>query len=236
MVNGDFLDFVQADPWDNTAGDLEAQSIDRVPLCHRESDSLEKLSRILTRHNTIFMALGHLLDREDRRLTILPGNHDADFFWPGVRKEFTKALTGGNLERTRRLLFLLERVYRPPAAPYVWIEHGHQYDPLNSFFITGRPGAGNDEEYWSESRPPIMDDERGVPRLIECIGTRFLIRFINRLDENYPFVDNIKPFSRFFGLFGSSMASLKGGTARAAVSIMAMQQYAIRTVATRPGD
>ena len=59
-------------------------------------------------------------------------------------------------------------------------------------------------DYWSEARPPIFVDVKGIPRLLECVGTRFLIRFLNHLDRDYPFVDNVKPFSKFVRMFLAS--------------------------------
>ena len=113
--------------------------------------------------------------------------------------------------------------------PAVWIEHGQQHDPINSFYVEETP-------YWSEARPPIIADSDGVPRLHECIGTRFLIRFLNRLDKTYPFVDNVKPFSRFFKLFLKSSVVPGFGPLRAAVAAWGMLRFIGQSVGTAPGD
>ena len=34
-----------------------------------------------------------------------------------------------------------------------------------------------------------------------------MILFLNDLDRDYPYVDNVKPFSRFLQLFGASALS-----------------------------
>jgi metallophosphoesterase superfamily enzyme len=80
VINGDFLDFVQAEPWQS--GEFESVTKTGVPLCFTEDQSIEKLESILRAHTATFDALAGLLKSKDvRRLTILPGNHDADLFW-----------------------------------------------------------------------------------------------------------------------------------------------------------
>src|SRR5438046_10672989 len=76
VLNGDFLDFVQAEPW---AGfDLESVSDEGVPLCFTEEQSIAKLESIYSAHTSVFKALrGFLEARTGNLVTVLPGNHDA---------------------------------------------------------------------------------------------------------------------------------------------------------------
>ncbi len=226
VINGDFLDFVQADPWNCQ---LEGTSADGVPLCHDIATSLEKLAHMAAAHTEIFRAAAAFLDANaDNRLTILPGNHDADFFFRQVRGSFEDLVCHSNRSR-QQLLFVLQQVYRPADFPHVWIEHGHQYDPTNWFRI-------RDESCWSAGRPPILSDRAGRQRLVECVGTRFLIRYMNRLDERYPFVDNVKPFSEFVKLFGTSAFISGYGPLAAGAAVWEMLQFIGRTTASRPMD
>jgi hypothetical protein len=103
-----------------------------------------------------------------------------------------------------RLILHLDRVYPPPHIPAVWIEHGHQYDTNNRFYFP-------EGECWSEAKPPIVQtgDES---RLLACIGTQFLCDYLNKLDETYPFVDNVKPFSKFVKMFLVGSALFRFGT------------------------
>jgi hypothetical protein len=57
VINGDFLDFVQAEPWQSP--DFESETPDGVPLCFTQEQSLQKLESILS--------------ATQRRLTPLPG-------------------------------------------------------------------------------------------------------------------------------------------------------------------
>jgi hypothetical protein len=143
-----------------------------------------------------------------------------------VRKEFSSLVCGSNLESAARLIYWLDRVYRPERFPGVWIEHGHQYDHVNRFFI-------KDVACWSADCPPIREDQWGTERLHECAGTRFLIKYMNDLDMDYPYVDNVKPFWRFLQLFG---ASAPDAPLSALVAIGQMTGYLSRTLVTRPKD
>lgn len=230
VLNGDSFDFVQAKPWRHD--NLEARTLDGVSLCFTQEQSLEKANSILDAHPRVFDALSRLVKRPDARLTILPGNHDADIFWPAVRDLFTIRICGYAELIQERLRWHLGRTYVPEAASFLWIEHGHQYDDLNGFFLrTSIPP----KELWSSYSPPILKAENGEERIVECIGTRFLIRFLNELDYRYPFVDNIKPFGRFLSIFQSSLFTLRGGTIRAALSGLAFARYFATESFSAPG-
>ncbi|MEK6279006.1 MAG: hypothetical protein AABN95_01500 [Acidobacteriota bacterium] len=197
IINGDFLDFVQAPPW--KGAELESKTQDSIPLCHTEAHSRSKLSAIHQAHGAVFNSLGSFLaSKADNRLVILPGNHDADFFWQTVRTQFIEKVSELDASVQPQIRFHLEQVYRPDDFPEVWIEHGHQHDPTNAFEIDDKP-------FWSEADRPIFRDVNGKERLFECIGTRLLIKYINELDRNYPFVDNVKPFGKFVALFCRSV-------------------------------
>jgi UDP-2,3-diacylglucosamine pyrophosphatase LpxH len=220
VLNGDFLDFVQAEPW--SGSDLESFGDNEVPLCFTQEQSIAKLESIHAAHGPVFKALTEFVNgHAGHRATILPGNHDADFYFEGVRERF--------VEFVGPVRFVLDPVYRPASYPTLWIEHGHQSDPVNRF-------VWRKKEYWSAASPPIFEDHSGVPRLFECIGTRFLIQFMNRLDRDYPFVDNVKPFSRFVRIFGSSAFVPGYGTLKVAVILGRMLAYLHSTVLDREAD
>jgi UDP-2,3-diacylglucosamine pyrophosphatase LpxH len=214
VINGDFLDFVQADPWQSR--ELEAVAADGTPLCFTEAQSVQKLDHIIAAHPGMFDAFARLLASRDlRRLTILPGNHDVDFYWAGVQAAFSKRLCETQPEVAAKLRFQLDEPYRPPEFPDIWIEHGHQRDDCNKFEIAGVPR-------WSAAAPPILPDKQGTPRLLECVGTRFMMKFLNNLDVQYPFVDNVKPFSKFVRMFLVSSVAPGFGPLKAIAAFWAL--------------
>ena len=226
VINGDLLDFVQAPPF--TGKELEGDTAAGIPLCFTQAQSREKLAAIARQHAASLQALGEFLCDEEKSITILPGNHDADFFWPDVRTDFLACLqaAGNGASRVR---FHLDRIYRPKADPRVWIEHGHQFDRVNSFF-------NGEYACWHEENPPIFVARDASRRLYECVGTRFLIRYLNTLDAEYPFVDNVKPFWRFVQLFGASAFQAGFGPLKAVVAVSAMLRYLARTGIANPSE
>lgn len=163
VINGDFLEFVQANPWEEK--DLRARSEDNLPLCFTKEQSLSKLESIIASHPTVFYSLGEFLsENKQHKITVLPGNHDVDLFWEEVRDRIKCIIASkSGTDNINRLTFHMERVYCPPSAPNVWVEHGHQFDKCNSFFI-------DEKEFWSSEAPPIFMDKKGNGRLFECIG------------------------------------------------------------------
>jgi UDP-2,3-diacylglucosamine pyrophosphatase LpxH len=227
VINGDFLDFAQATPW--FGDELRSRSPDGVPLCFTEQQSVTKADSIYNAHPAIFQALDSFLGADSNNLiVILPGNHDADFFWPGVQ-DYLQAKLSRASRSSGYLCFHLNQVYRPPNRPSVWIEHGHQYDPCNLFSIGGKA-------FWQDGSPPIFKDTYGQERLLECVGTRFLLKFLNRLDADYPFVDNVKPFSRFLRIFGASALQPGAAPLKAAVALWSMMKFLGQAVVHQPLD
>jgi UDP-2,3-diacylglucosamine pyrophosphatase LpxH len=238
VINGDFLDFVQAPPW-RDADLLHTQLVDStslegakdgIPLCFTEGQSIRKLKSMEIAHQPVFRALEKLLlSHPDSRITILPGNHDADFFWPHVRSLFQQFVCPQDVGLREHIVFHLDQVYRPSAYPGIWIEHGHQYDPCNSFMgADGKPR-------WASDAHPVLLDKDCRERLYECLGTRFLIKYLNEIDEAFPFVDNVKPFSRFVELFAAT--ALQGsGSFKVAVAMWRLLGFLAGRMVDRPTD
>lgn len=193
VINGDFFDFATAEPWDDAQ--LESQTADGMPLCFTEAQSCQKLEMIIRGHQAIFDALARFLVSGPRRqVTMLPGNHDADLFWPKVRQRVAECLAKSwpicDPAVPDGFRFLLERQYVIQRAGIrYWIEHGHQHDLPNSFF----PGG---QERWSAAAPPIFKDVKGQERLYECPGTMGLVRHINHWRTKYHSISYLKPYSR----------------------------------------
>ncbi len=147
------------------------------------------------------------------------GNHDPEFIYDEVRKQFVP-----KLRRIYESKLLREQELNPPAKlkkfdevcsagalrfidwfyfepSLLWVEHGNQYDELNSFrywlapFLPKGSGVGKDRE-----------DEIDLPW-----GSFFVRYLFNRIEVQEPFADNIKPQSRFIRWFISKHPHLALG-------------------------
>jgi len=197
VINGDFMDFLQVvsfpveeAPSDQTANTLSVTSESDDPPGGRgpkagPQESARKLHRIAQGHPEVFGALGKFVMAH--RLIIISGNHDAEFIFPEVREAFL-----GELARRSgsAIAELRERVKFRPWFHFesgLYIEHGHQYDPLNSFRTILDPRLPR-----SARIDPEEQDHLELP-----IGSLFVRYVFNAVESKSPFADNIKPASKF---------------------------------------
>ncbi len=166
IINGDFIDFVMM-PLD----DQSCRSFS--PLGNTEEESRAKLRLAFEGHPGVFDALKDFL-ADGHRLVIIPGNHDVDFFWEGVRDDLTERLGSPPDEL---LYFELSGIYREEGLR---VEHGNQYF---------------EDTLFADPQNPFMVDGDGVKRLERCWGNCFLMYFARGLRRKNPFIDNVKPLS-----------------------------------------
>jgi UDP-2,3-diacylglucosamine pyrophosphatase LpxH len=168
IINGDFLEFVQVYP--------EAYNLDPPNYWCSEEESLAKLEHILCGHAKVFAALKDF-QRNQNRVTLFAGNHDVDLYWPAVQARVREKAGDVNIE--------LGEVWYKRYGGRLRISHGHLFttiDPANSF------------NEWRNPRLRQPDDTL-PPRLEMCSGTLFVVRFVNLLENKYPFADNLHPAS-----------------------------------------
>jgi UDP-2,3-diacylglucosamine pyrophosphatase LpxH len=136
-----------------------------------EEESLTKLTAILDGHPEIFQQL-RMFQERGNIVTLAAGNHDVELYWPAVQAQI-RAIAGNVQFETGHELY-----YR--YGRRLAIGHGHMYDPANRF------------EHWDN---PILDEPTTGMRLEMCSGTLFMVKFVNWLESQYPFSDNIKPIT-----------------------------------------
>ena len=134
IINGDMFDFVKMPLSQQDAVGLRPGS---------EQEALRKLDRIMRIHRPLFVAMTSFL-LAGNFITIVEGNHDAEFFFDGVRgalRQEIVRLAGSQLRRQglplshshevgERLTFSSWFV---AEMGHYHIEHGHQYDSFCSF-------------------------------------------------------------------------------------------------------
>lgn len=136
-----------------------------------EGESRAKLRLILDGHPEVFRAL-KAFSTAGNRVSLAAGNHDVDLFWEGVQADLRAA--AGPID------FVLGADWTSRFDGRLRIAHGHQHDLANRF------------RRWAQ---PFVSGPDGQKRLEMCPGTLFMVKFVNWLEGNYPFADNIKPVS-----------------------------------------
>lgn len=162
-----------------------------------ENKTIWKLGVILNGHKVFFQALADFL-AEGNLLSIITGNHDIEFYWPKIREKLIDhivSLRPGLRDKQKteedEETEKPEKSKKPkPISFYPWfyynphhktyIEHGNQYDVLNSF------------EYFLN---PLLKHDPS--RLWLPFGSLFVRYFFNKLEINNPFADNIKPPTKY---------------------------------------
>ena len=137
VIAGDFIDFIGMAV---SAGDeplaTELTSEEEEHGLGNSSDHARiKLRRVAERHADVFEALAAFV-AEGHALTVVHGNHDVEFHWDDVKKDFRKILLAHAEARGTPIdaTSFLERIEFNPWFFYwngvAYIEHGHQYDPF----------------------------------------------------------------------------------------------------------
>jgi UDP-2,3-diacylglucosamine pyrophosphatase LpxH len=143
VVNGDMVDFIAVCLMPAKAELLtDLHPDDHIyGLGTRAHAAAIKMQRVLEHHDDTFRALARFVGRGNE-LSLVIGNHDAEFHWPAVQRLLRAALvTRWEQDPDREGYRTSEEVadaicffpwfYLEPGV--AWIEHGHQYDPYCSF-------------------------------------------------------------------------------------------------------
>jgi UDP-2,3-diacylglucosamine pyrophosphatase LpxH len=138
VFNGDTFDLlrIEPDPQDTHAGLTESER--RFGPAHTPAQAAKTVAQVLGGHKKFVAAVAQVLNA-GYEVIFLPGNHDIEVQWEPVQQAVRAALMQGVKERygehaepmAQPLLTFAEWFYHEPGR--VWIEHGCQYDPENSF-------------------------------------------------------------------------------------------------------
>jgi UDP-2,3-diacylglucosamine pyrophosphatase LpxH len=185
IIAGDMMDFLQVTTLPEP-GEVDFEISEREKkfgLGTEEAKTVWKLKRVMNGHWRFFQSLANFLNKE-HRVAIIPGNHDVEFVYEQVqtafKSELSKYLTdppvaknlGANVE------FFPWFYYE---SGLIFVEHGHQYDALNSFDFFLCP-------FRTIHGKTVID----LPS-----GSFFVRYFFNRMEKIDPFADNIKPVTKY---------------------------------------
>ncbi len=185
VINGDMFDFLKiTDRRDSLEGLVRERELtpeERArDLVNTPENVLWKLDRVLAVHRPLFKELAAFL-LAGNKVTLLEGNHDAEFYFAEVRARLREALVAlaerqhaadkkAGLTRaafdaeavSARLAFHTWFLARPGR---VHVEHGHQYDPYCSFEYRLAPF---DRDEKSLLATPMS--HRAVPYVADLLG------------------------------------------------------------------
>jgi hypothetical protein len=129
VLNGDTLDFMHLglEPDDLTSEDEQLYGPDFL-----EARSRWKLEQMAAYHRRAFKAFARFID-QGHRMVFVVGNHDADLCFEGVQTDL-RACIARWCEVPHRVEAGVEFApwfYREDGR--AWFEHGHRFDPFNTF-------------------------------------------------------------------------------------------------------
>jgi len=199
VIAGDLFDFLQVDPdgrkLKEYLGKQSAQASLRSIVTKKEYEfglgteevkTVWKLVEVIAKgHNVLFQTLANFLSKGNR-LSIITGNHDIELYWPGVQHALIECIFNSNRDATTKEEIEQSIEFYPwfyyDEDHKVYIEHGNQYDSLNSF------------QYFLY---PVLQPESTETALWLPFGSFFVRYFFNKLELINPFADNIKPPTRY---------------------------------------
>jgi UDP-2,3-diacylglucosamine pyrophosphatase LpxH len=232
VINGDMFDFVKM-PLDARTGGQA------LPRAGSEAEAQRKLERILRVHRPLFVGLAQFV-LAGHRITIVEGNHDAEFYFDSVRgllRQHIVRLAEAQLRRAgqpasgahavgERLAFSSWFV---AAMGRYHIEHGHQYDPFSSFEHKLAPleAAVQAQEHSALIQPM---SHRLLPQIAELMGD-FSTHGITSLTARRAFalvrglgLRGLGQLLRAYATMGLMLLRRAGGRRRRAMQQMAASQ------------
>ena len=166
VIMGDFVDFLQVDAPESSEAITSSAT------------TVAKLDIVARGHPGVFEALARFIDAGNI-VDIVIGNHDIEFVWPAAQEHFRSLVARStDADVAPAITFHPWFLYLPGMA---YLEHGHQYDSLNSFATLMRPFL------------PHQPDRIELP-----LGSFFVLYLFNYIEEIDPFADNVKPATRYF--------------------------------------
>ncbi len=183
VINGDMFDFLKiTDRRDTLQGGRDPTHGRLTPverardLVNTPSNVVWKLERVLEVHRPLFKELAAFL-LDGHKITIVEGNHDAEFYFDEVRDTLRQALVRlaerVHKQDKRKGVFDAElvanglafRTWFEASAGRYHIEHGHQYDPYCSFEYNLAPF---DNQEVGTLATPLT--HRAVPYVADLLG------------------------------------------------------------------
>lgn len=152
----------------------------KVPVMGQFPDEISerlagiKLLKCLRGHPVVVRALQRFLAHPDAQLTYLPGNHDMELVFPAAQRLFSRFVTGQE-EHPRLRVVTAQPSFHLDGVEF---HHGHQFEALHAFD-------------WGRLTLTRVNKD---PVLNLPWGSLFILRVLNPLIRERPWVDKVHPF------------------------------------------
>lgn len=182
ILAGDYLDYLNIP--------IEGEFTDAIT----EAIALEKTEIIFSGHKEVMGALRRFAAKPGKRLIYLIGNHDAELFFPSVQEKIVRRWdpNGEFPSASVKVIADEDRIFYEEG---VEVRHGNQFEPSNTL----------------EMNDPFEQSYRGDKLLKLPWGSIYVLKIINRLKWDRPYVDKIRPVKLFVmvGLFIDPLFTIK---------------------------
>ena len=166
VINGDFLDFL---------------AVPFVPFFDdefwSEEASYEKLERILEAHPEVMKALISFVEKKNKKIIYIIGNHDAEMILPKVMERFTEVFPVDLRNKVR----IMNSNDSHNPHPKITIRHGHQYEFAHQFDL----------------EKSMITSVKGRRYFLPPWGSYFVTRVINKFKEERSYINEVKPIKNF---------------------------------------
>ena len=165
VINGDFLDFL-AVPYVEYYDD-EFWS---------EKAAMEKLKLIMQAHKGVLDAMKFFLSNQDNRVVYIIGNHDAEFVFDSLKKEFISYFGDDAYKIT-----LTNSLSTHVPTKGVSILHGHQYERAHNF----------------DQEDAVIETLSGEKYFVPPWGSYYVTNVINKYKQERSFINAVRPIKHF---------------------------------------
>lgn len=167
IINGDFFDFL-AVPFVKFFEDK----------FWSEQAAIKKFELICEAHEDVIQELGVFLEKKNKNIVLIVGNHDAELIFPSIQKKLLEMIPEDRRERFS-IRMNEDGEYRP--HPEVSIKHGHEYEFAHNF-------NGEDN---------IIEDKDGEKYFNPPWGSYYVSRVVNKFKEERHHVNAVRPINKF---------------------------------------
>ncbi|MBK9293128.1 MAG: metallophosphoesterase [Oligoflexia bacterium] len=172
VINGDFLNLLQTD-YKGHHTTVLTETID-----------VWKVQQIIQGHKKVFEAIQRFIQKPNKKLTYIIGNHDQGMLWPKTRQILDEAC--GTKINYKNIVYFFDGIH---------IEHGHQHEAANRI----------------DPKKFFLKQDLVEPILNLPWASYFFVNFVLKLKERMPYVDKVRPFHAFiwWGLLNDFFFSIR---------------------------